>query len=367
MPEKKIYRQCLIPEDVVKEETLKLMESSTRIPDKIIEIEIRNYWGKFVQPKEEHEDVYEAIIQKAFYNFRQWNCQSKVRESILAYKCYICNIGWWRLTPFKDHIKIHKEVHVNIEPFQHECYIVAYYGVQDTTRDVRIDGRCHYCLRTSSEHEIMKQQCMYYCCKGCHGRFFTCASIFRHEGTCGRYQKILLQDNILNDYSVCSICKINCLTQNRYEQHVQLRHNVRSDEPVTYYLPTSRACLKCNSKYFLFNLHVCPKKFENLFCAYCSRKFQHRWQLANHCATSRNTINCRICYKGIRQCNEAEHMLKHSKNYISAYKCHRCETNVLLPDEYSARKHCELGHNTRCEPKRRGYYFVSIFKVFYNE
>lgn len=364
MKRRKIYSQCLLPEHIMKEETLKLMESTTTIPDKVIEIEIRNNWGKYVQPNDEQTDELESVIQTAVYNFKQWNYQSRVRESILAYKCYICNIGWWELTPFKDHIRQHKDVKVDIEPFHHECCIVAFYGEQDSSREVLINGLCHHCLRTSSEHEVMKHQCMYYFCEGCRGRYFTCAAIFKHEGTCGRFQKILLQDNILNDTSVCQICKINCLTQNRYEQHINLRHSVRSDDPVTYFWPTSRLCAKCDYKFFLFNVHICPKKFENLRCKHCYRRFQQRWQLDIHLATNNCIINCRVCWKGIKRCNETEHMLKHSKNYIMAYKCQRCDTNIMFLDEYSARKHCEFTHSLRWESKPKGFHLVSIFFSF---
>lgn len=358
-----IYRVCLLPDDIIKGEALKFMESSTRVSDKIIENEIRNIWGKYVQPKEEQTDAIDTIIQTAIYNFKQWNSQSKVRESILSYKCYVCNMGWWRLMSFKDHIKQHKDINVDIEPYHHECCIVAFYGVQDTTREVHIDGLCHYCLKPSREHEIIKRKCMYYTCEGCRGRFFTCASIFKHEGTCGRFQKILLLNTILTECSECPICKTNCLTKDRYEQHLYLRHSVYSDEPVSYHWPILKECIRCNLQYFQFNLHVCPKKFENVFCKHCFRKFQHRWQLDIHFAANKSTINCKICCKGIKQCNEIQHMMKHSKNYIIAYKCQRCDSNTLVPDEFSAKKHCELGHNTRFESKMKGYQCVSIFKT----
>lgn len=339
---------------------MKVVESSTSTPDKIIEIEIRNNWGKFVQPGEEQNDEYESMIQTALCSFKQWNYQSRVRESILAYKCYICNIGWWQLTHFRAHIKQHKDVKVNIEPSHHECYIVAFYSEQGLMRAVQIDGVCRYCLRASSEHEFMKRNIMSYFCEGCHGRFFTCAALFNHEGTCGRFQKILLQNNILNDYSTCQICKTNCLTQNRFEQHLILRHSVYSDEPLSYFWPATRACQKCSLKFFIYCIHICPKKFENISCAHCYRKFQHAWMLDIHLATNNSTINCRICNKDIKQCSETEHMLKHTDTYKLAYKCQRCERNILFPNDHSARKHCELQHYSRCEMKMKGFLLVSI-------
>lgn len=366
-PEEKVYKQCLgsvLPEDIIKEEVLKLMGHSTSIPDKIIEMEIRNSWGKYVQPQEEDKDEYESIIQTALTNFKQWKYKAKERESILAYKCYICNIGWWRLTPFEEHIKQHEHVKVNIEPFRHECCIVAFYGEQEMMREVEIDGLCHYCLRRSSVHAIMKHQYMYYFCDGCRGRFVTCTSLFSHEGTCGKFQKMLVEDNMLNEYSVCPICKVNCLTQDRYEQHISLKHTVNSDEPVTYSWPIPRPCLKCGLKYFFSNLHMCPKKNEFFLCAHCYRKFQHLWQLNIHLTINKSTINCSICCQGIKQCSEAQHMLKHTKNYVMAYKCQRCVPDVLFPDSYSARQHCEMGHNIKYKAKLRGYHSVSICFIY---
>lgn len=340
------------------------MESCTSIAEKIIGIEIRNIWGKFVQPRDEPTDKYESMIQTAISHFKQWNYQSRVRESILAYKCYVCNIGWWRLTQFRDHIMQHKDIKVYMEPYHHECCIVAFYGEQAATREVQIDGVCRYCLRPSSEHEVMKRNAISYYCDGCNGRFFTCAAIFNHEGTCLRFQKLLIQENVLNDYSVCQICETNCLTQDRYKQHVILRHSVFSDDPVTYSWPAVRSCHKCGLKHFHYNTHLCPKKFENLWCAHCYRKFHHQWQLDIHLATNNSTISCRICSKDIKQCNESEHMLQHTDNYVMVYKCQRCDTNVLLPDEHSARKHCEVQHKTRFEMKMKSFLSVSMFKLF---
>lgn len=364
-PVKKRFTECLLPEDIIKEETLKVMASCRSIPDKIIEIEIRNNLGKFVQPQEQN-DEYESMIQTALKSFKQWNYQSKERESILAYKCYVCDIGCWQLAHFRDHIKQHKDIKLNLEPFHHECYIVAFYGEQPAMREVQIDGVCRYCLRTSSEHDAAKRNGLYYFCMGCYGRFFTCAAIFKHEGTCVRFQKILIQDNILNDCSTCLICKINCLTHKRYQQHLLLRHSVFSDDPLTYFWPVPRSCYKCGLKFFIFSVHICPKKYENYSCTHCYRMFLYQWQLNTHLATNNSTITCQICSKDIKQCNEVEHMLKHTYTYMIAYKCQRCERNIIFPNEHSARKHCEVKHsNARCDGGTRGFHLVSLQVFFY--
>lgn len=357
----KEYRQCRLPESAIKETVLQLMQTSTTIQDKIIETEIRNYWGKFVQPTEEQrKEEYDSLMHEAVFNFKQWNYQSRVRENILSYKCYVCNIGWWRMAPFKDHIKQHKDLKINIEPYHHECCIVAFCGEQAVVRDVKIDGQCRYCLRSSSEHKDMKRGGMYYFCDGCQAWFFTCVAIFNHEGVCGRFQKILLQDNILTDCSECTICNVNCLTQKRYEEHLILRHCVRSDDPVTYNWSLPRPCTRCGLLYFLFTVHVCTKKYENISCKYCYRRFHLQWQLDYHLASNKKIISCKICCIGLRQCNESEHMLKHSNNYVMAYKCQRCDKDLFLLDEYSARKHWEWGHLGRSEPKMNRYRCVSI-------
>lgn len=365
-PQKKytdIYRECHLPEDVFKEEAIKLMEHSTRIPDKIIEIEMRNTWGKYVQPKEEEMDEYESKIQTAVGYFKQWSYQSRARESILAFKCYICSMGWWRLTPFKEHIKQHRDLKVTIEPNHHECCVIAFYGEKGTIREVQIDGLCHYCIRTASEHETMKYK-VSYLCEACSCQFPNCAAMFKHEGTCVKFQRMLQQDNILNEYCVCPICKVNCLTRPRYEHHLMLRHSVRSDDPVRNFWPSPRACLKCGLGYFLYNLHICPEKYENALCPHCYRKFQHVWQMEIHFMKNKRTINCSVCYQGIKQCNEAQHMLKHSKQYVMAYKCQRCVTDVWLPDAASAQLHCEIRHNTRCKQTLKGNKHVSIFYLY---
>lgn len=350
--------QCVLPHSVIKEETLKLMQHTKSIPDKIIEMSIRNHWGTYVQPT--HED-YDISINRAIIIYKNWYSQSKVREAILAYKCYVCNVGWWKLAPFREHIREHKDIKVTIEPFHHECCMVAFYGELGTVHDVTIFGQCHVCLRTAKEHEDLKHRGTYYVCIGCKSRFFTCGSIFYHEGKCGRFQSLVLQDSILNEYSVCTICQVNCLTQKRFDQHMILKHSVHSDVPVPYNWPAPKYCVKCDLAYFTYITHICPKKQENLACPHCFIKFQHQWQLDIHTTTYSKAITCRICCESIKKCHEPEHMLQHSKNYIMAFQCKKCQTNVWFRNYESAKMHWKIMHNVRVCTMAKGYRCVSIY------
>ncbi|XP_049884070.1 uncharacterized protein LOC126379382 isoform X2 [Pectinophora gossypiella] len=319
-------------------ETEKMMAITTSNVDKVIEIEIRNYWGKYVQAVEEvsfyHDKLIQDVLKKLGYG---------IVESILAYKCYICKVGWWHLGPFRDHIRQHKDINVDIKMNNNLYYIVA--NKQDVKADndyVKIDGKCRVCLRTHDEHYTLNAFNNFRCNR-CDNHLSTCNKLFAHENLYLRYTSV-------ENYKVsciCKICGVECLTSARFSEHIQLRHTVRSDKPII--LNDWKTCCYCRRKYIDIYSHACPHKKDRLKCVFCGRTFQTNQQVVGHVIYNlKRDCNCKVCGQYLKtQCLELQHMVTHSKNYVLVCKCIRCKIHVLCANKKALEHHSTRVHR-RC-------------------
>lgn len=331
--------------------------------DRLLAVEIKNYWGKIrIRNAKPEDDIWDRLTQEAVMAWRSWNAQSKIRSSVFCYKCYICKRAWWHLYPFRDHLKIHEDVKVDVEIKSHECSVIAYTGTVPKEVKLPADGPCWRCLNNMDDHQLLTL----YTCDACGDRYFTCSALFDHEGVCQKFQKMIYKDTMAfeSDWK-CNICNTYCLTQLRHNAHLVLQHSVRSDVPMP--IPLLKNCSQCTGKYYSYYYHACPAKMDLIKCSYCFRKFQNQFMEQFHEKVNKSDMNCKFCGKYLKKvCMEMEHIVKHSRIYMLVYKCMDCEEMVLFADEASVRTHILNWHYKKLDRRRYHYDTVSIVGLDYD-
>ncbi|XP_049884038.1 zinc finger X-chromosomal protein-like isoform X2 [Pectinophora gossypiella] len=328
----------------LRSEMEKVMSTTTSLADKILEIDIRNQWGKYTQAVQLSD--YDIKIQNAITEWKFWRLQSKFRRAIVAYKCYICKIGWWHLTPFRDHILQHEDINVNIDTAQNDCYIIAWKGEPPVSlSEVKIEGNCWQCLQKFEKHSrnTLPTNAMYVCL-GCLHRKPSCAALFEHEGVCQRYQKIIFEHEMATESLwTCTICSVACLSSKRYLEHMMLNHSPRSDLPILF--PAFQRCSRCDVPILHSALHMCSHKDGGQRCKFCNRPFQTKPLRDAHEKFTKKNYLCKVCnIVLVSQCKEPQHMLVHTQNYVLAYKCRVCSDTALFKSREDMYWHRILQH-----------------------
>ncbi|CAK1592314.1 unnamed protein product, partial [Parnassius mnemosyne] len=303
-------------------------KENTSLADKYLDIAIRNFYGEF---RDTPKTFHEKLIYDAFERWKDWyeTCPG-FRDSPLLYMCYICKMGWWRLHPFREHIKSHGENTFKIRtlPRDHEFYVGAFSDRVLKPMDLKIFLNCMKCGRSAKFHNFRRRTAKYKC-EGCNVVFFTCNKLVEHEGVCVLYMKMKcdeLRVEMTSDLKTCPVCFRYCLTQTELDNHMIDRHSVHSDDPI---LMQAKLCGACNTKYHIYKFHDCPGRYKNIKCDHCFRKFITKAFQYMHMQFSKKIVTCTICNKSIHQCVLLEHMLHHSKNYMLVPWCSKCTNNLL--------------------------------------
>lgn len=356
----KIIKMCKYSPENIFNVSAEVSSKSGNPVDKVLDIHMRNMWGNVLQSREV-VSAHESELQMALIAWQVWQNASKmVRESPLFYQCHICNLAWWRLQPFRDHLTIHdaRKMKVYLKENVHECVLVCSYKLQvNKMKYIEIDEPCWRCGKDVAFHKNLARV---YTCDRCRRTMYTCTSWIQHESACV-YANV---DNFnIAKERKCTVCLCYVDSLDKVEEHMILAHLVRSDHPVP---DTYRECVHCSNKYITFSSHNCPRSSKNSSCEYCCRKFATKPLAISHMLSQYNRpMLCRYCSKPLEaECQEMEHLFQeHSNNYRLAYKCTICyDHNFLFVDEESVRRHKIFCHQKKTDKRRCFYELVSLMK-----
>ncbi|CAG5000087.1 unnamed protein product [Parnassius apollo] len=327
-------------------------KESTSLADTYLDIAVRNFYGEFRDTPKTYHD---KLIFDAFEKWKDWyeTCP-RFRDSPLLYMCYICKMGWWRLHPFREHIKSHAENTFKIRtlPRDHEFYVGAFFNQVLRPMDLKIFLNCPKCGRPPKYHNFRRRSAKYKC-EGCNNVFFTCNKLAEHEGMCMLYMKMKcdkLGVEITSDFKTCPVCFQYCLTQTELDTHMIDRHSVHSDDPIVM---QAKLCAICNTTYHIYKFHDCPGRYNNIKCEFCFRKFITKAFRNMHIQFSKKLVKCAVCDKSMNQCMLLEHMLHHSKNYKLVSWCSKCKNNLLHIKSSFYKNHMK-SHGRWIDKKRWG-------------
>lgn len=360
--EKGAIKMCKYDPELIFNVSNHIASKSNNLADRILDIEMRNLWGNVLCTSNE-VSAHETKVQKALETWQAWyNGSRLVRDGPLFYQCHICNIAWWRLQPFREHIKTHdiESLKVTLEENIHECMLIASYIPVNKMKFIDIEDDC---MRCGKDIEFHKKNSQVYMCQRCTRSQYTCSALREHESTC--LYTNLANFNISKERQ-CTICKYFISSLNDVEKHMINSHSVRSDIPVPV---TCKHCMTCNSKYFTYSTHNCSKSAKNSACDNCCRKFATKQlAFAHMCSKYNREIECKICSKPIKtRCQEMEHVyLEHPNNYQMAYKCTICTNpnqHLLFADELSIRMHRQQWHHKKSDRRRSYYEMVSFYLI----
>lgn len=325
--------------------------------DKILDIEMRNLWGNVLNTPDV-VSPHEMILQMAMETWQAWYHGSRhVRDSPLFYQCHICHLAWWRLQPFREHLREHdlRTLKVTLKENIHECMIIASNQTVFNLLFIDIHEDCWKCGNNLEFHKNKEHG---YQCVRCKRSMYTCTLLSDHESTC-LYSNI---DNFnIAKERQCTICKRFIDNIADVEKHMVLTHTVRSDVPVPV---NFKQCAHCSCKYFKYSMHNCCMSPKNNSCEHCCRKFamKHLSEAHRMSRYNRPTL-CRICAELIpAKCQEMEHVLAmHSNNYQLVYKCTICmDQTSLFADEASIKMHKQHWHHKKIDKRRSFYVMVSL-------
>ncbi|CAG4974030.1 unnamed protein product [Colias eurytheme] len=299
------------------------IENSTCKAEKILHIEVVNNCKP--PPAPHVKSNHELAFEKALTRWRDWfSLASDLREPPLIYKCYICNLAWWHLSEFRNHIYVHafKTFRIGLEISTCvECNIVAYQKMDK--RFIDPGTKCWRCGQPGSEHNKPKK------CAGCSKDLFSCLKLAEHQWYCAAFKakQIKVFQNAKKMYK-CHLCPRYYFQEESLLDHMVLRHSVRTDLPIAWSLVF---CTECQENVVDYN-HACPGKVPNILCIHCNKLFHSRPLLALHKkVVSRHPQICKICSKRVfKGCMLPVHMTKHTSNYLLLYKCLMCPKPVYF-------------------------------------
>ncbi|CAH2083454.1 unnamed protein product [Euphydryas editha] len=334
-----------IDEDEIKEEFDLLSQETTSLADKLIEIHLKNDFGK--KPFFIAKSSLDQQLQTALKRWRSWYMyRPSLRDAPTMYICYICQLGWWNFSEFREHMMIcHDKVRYSLEKKHHEAWVIAYQGnkkLENFTVLPSFQSNCWRCNKDCTLH--LKSE---YICASCLTTFDTCTLLSIHEGQCEEYRKrIVKRTKFKTDIAImshCPVCTYKHWDEDCLQFHLTNIHRVRSDLPIYW---TYKYCPKCNSPYQDYGSHFCIKREMNKVCVFCSRNFQTLQALALHVRNTKPNCMCKICLRNFKQsCEEAEHLLEHTDNYIMLFKCSVCTEPMYFLNEDIAKDHRLKNHS----------------------
>lgn len=322
------------------------------LPNKILNICLRNLLGSYLIRTEEKHDPYEVLVNCALQQWPAWFKQANTRDTPLFYQCYICNIAWWHLQPLKDHIKTHNLSNLQVS-FECDgniaCIIANECNKTSTIKYIPVEGNCHQCGEDYDYH--FKNRCDYKC-KFCLRVYPTCGFHKQHEGKCMYRNKA--------GQKFCVICHQH-IKDDDIKGHFLTMHLARSDLITSI---SNKICASCDQVYHWFPIHICVKSGYNTSCNACCRKFATKRLGELHEMLNLSNIFCELCNTVLKKkCTEMEHMFRHTDLFKMAYKCVYC--NELFVDVESMRLHRIFSHQLVKVDKRKCILLtVSIINVF---
>ena len=347
-----LTKPIALTRDLILEAADNIVETSTEVADKILNIYLRNTIGDEQKEKLETH-LYETKIQKALDDWRTWQFRSFHREDPLFYKCYICTRSWWFLSDFRTHLSSahpnDKKVKIILEKYgMHEANIIAYHDRLVVIKDIYAEGLCHRCGKDYAAHELSgRHQEKYYMNEGCSKQFFSCMGLRDHLSSC----PVCKVDN--KPFN-CVICQSRFDTVEELSEHLVRTHSVRSDIPMVAHYST---CKKCSEKYSC----RCWQKGPDSECRHCFRTFPNAMALELHTECSKDPYKCQVCSAVmLYSCQKYEHMLSHTDRYMAVRKCVKCEgLNVFLNID-DARAHLQSTHEVGEAVQKAHFPTVSI-------
>ncbi|XP_047543038.1 zinc finger protein 267-like isoform X1 [Vanessa atalanta] len=330
-------------EEVIRDVFDVISKKTTSIVDKMIEIYMRNDFGR----RQAHIDE-SNIDKKLQLNLKKWKiwyeAAPRFRDAPGMYICYVCGIGWWHLSDFREHVKKHDSLNYGVEFSFQEFKIIAY-NKPVKPRNVPIESDCWKCGKDVSAHQGVDYKCI-----GCQLKVHSCKMLSLHESECKKY-KFLLNNTGVDTSKMyrCPLCSFKHWVKEQVRKHLKSQHSVRSDLPIYW---TKKTCQKCNVSYNDHRVHECNQRPMIYSCQFCGKNFQSKWVLNLHLLNSKDNVLCRICGKRLRRgCMEAEHLLVHSRNYKMVFKCNFCEESLYYTDYSSLTTHKNRFHSDVDEEK----------------
>ncbi|XP_047522238.1 uncharacterized protein LOC125061092 isoform X4 [Pieris napi] len=282
---------------------------------------------------------HEKLLDRVFTRWCDWaSLTEEPKDPPLFYKCYICDMAWWHLADFRDHIRTHEpsSLRVVLEMNDYvECNIVAYYSKSANKYIANIEGKCWKCGENAFEHTKLKN------CVGCKKRFYTCSKLRQHQWYCEGFKKMHLElfasaEKIFK----CHLCRFYFFKKEDSIEHMILRHSVRSDVPI----PGCAVCEKCKDLISYEDDHVCESKRYVTTCGACKKRVTES-SAAFH--QIEGNVTCSVCkLKIVNSCSTHLHALRHTMNYGLAYKCLTCNFFIIF-DLEQIQKHKMFYHSNR--------------------
>ncbi|XP_046976292.1 uncharacterized protein LOC124542361 isoform X2 [Vanessa cardui] len=323
-------------EDDIRDAFDLISTKTTSIADKLIEIYMRNDFGR------KQAYIAESDMDKKLQmNLKKWKvwyeAAPRFRDAPGMYICYVCDIGWWHFYDFREHVKNHESLNYGVEVSFQELKVIAYkFSVKP--RMVPIESDCWKCGKDVTVHQGVNYTCM-----GCQMMFHSCKMMSMHESDCKKYKSLLSNAGVdTSKMYRCPLCLFKHWIKEQVYKHLVNWHSVRSDRPVFW---TKNTCHKCNMSYHDFRLHECKQRPMMYSCRFCRKNFQYKWVMNLHLSNSKNNLPCRICGKRLhRGCMEAAHLLVHSRNYTMMLKCSLCLESLYYADYSSLIDHKNRFH-----------------------
>lgn len=273
--------------------------------------------------------------------WRNWyERNTKLRNTPLSYKCYICNKGWWRLNLFKQHIIIHKHPQflISFEGVGNEGNIVASINYPKLNNTTTINSNCWKCDKPYKSHALTVLS--KYTCDSCWMDFKTCIELAQHENTC---------KSNLHEYGLlCNLCPMYFANEDLLYRHKILYHTPKSDDPAVI---VTKICNLCEEKYYLVAYHDCPKRPKLFKCDFCWNKYVSKPLQELHMSMNKGFTKCPDCSRNFRNCFLIEHLIEHSSNYSVIQYCNKCKYDVLYINKSRFARHM-VKHETDVRKKR---------------
>ncbi|KAG6465646.1 hypothetical protein O3G_MSEX015291 [Manduca sexta] len=363
---KQPFKSVVVDLNELYDEVDRIVRTSNNIADEILARELKNNWGSVLRLPIENDPI-NIRLQEVIHKWKIWTSASKYRDVPLFYKCYICQTAWWRLDPFRTHLKIHHidSFRIDLEEHSHESNIIAYGTINiPPVKYLKVEGDCWKCNKPFEHHISAKKQNASYSCKCCDDRFYSCMSLKAHEGVCWQYLKHIEVERD-QEMAMCRLCQCMFATETELETHMISNHSVRSDLPIQSQYKT---CSSCNYRYFIHALHCCNKKQMSYNCDKCYKGFSTKLTLAIHTLLTEKDVHCKICTETLdNQCMEIVHYQNHSNMFKVAYKCCMCSNMEVFLDASSFRKHRLVEHRQKNDKRRYNFEKVLLPITYFPE
>ncbi|XP_014371728.2 uncharacterized protein LOC106721318 [Papilio machaon] len=294
---------------------------------------IRNYHQEYNNTT---RTIHDNLLDKAIELWKNWyECNPKLRNTPVLYKCYVCNTGWWRLDPFRNHIIVHKHPNllISLEEVGQEANIIASIGYPKKTKLVTVNSSCWKCNKPLKNHALTKLSAEKFTCELCQMKLYSSVGLtYKNE----------------NIKLVCTICSVYCSSEEILYRHMVLYHTPKSDEPA---VTNTKICNLCEEKFYVASYHDCPKRSKLYKCYYCWNKYTSKTFLNLHMSMNKGYSTCPDCSKKFKQCYLIEHLLHHSRNYEIVQYCLKCKNNVLYTNNDSFHNHM-INHGNSAQRRR---------------